>query len=116
LILALMAFWSLTSILRLRLSRPYLLACIPLLVLGMCSIYRHLNSPLTFCSSVYFPQRSTNAAGLLGYVPNSNKNVIVALQVETHDCIKNIEAIASVKGVDILFLGQNDLCMSMGLV
>jgi len=35
--------------------------------------------------------------------------------VETHDCIKNIDAIAAVKGVDVLFLGQNDLCMSAGL-
>jgi 4-hydroxy-2-oxoheptanedioate aldolase len=35
--------------------------------------------------------------------------------VETADCIKNIDEIAAVPGVDILFLGQNDLCMSMGL-
>jgi len=65
--------------------------------------------------SVYFPQRSTNKAGLLGYVGNANKNIIVALQVETASCIENIDEIAAVKGVDILFLGQNDLCMSMGL-
>ena len=65
--------------------------------------------------SVYFPQRSTNKDGLLGYVGNANKNVIVALQVETASCIKNMEEIAAVPGVDILFLGQNDLCMSMGL-
>jgi 4-hydroxy-2-oxoheptanedioate aldolase len=65
--------------------------------------------------SVYFPQRSTNKAGLLGYVGNANKNIIVALQVETASCIDNIAEIAAVPGVDILFLGQNDLCMSMGL-
>ncbi len=65
--------------------------------------------------SVYFPQRSTNKAGLLGYVGNANKNIIVALQVETASCIKHIDEIAAVKGVDLLFLGQNDLCMSMGL-
>jgi 4-hydroxy-2-oxoheptanedioate aldolase len=65
--------------------------------------------------SVYFPQRSTNKAGLLGYVGNANKNVIVALQVETASCIENITEIAAVPGVDMLFLGQNDLCMSMGL-
>jgi 4-hydroxy-2-oxoheptanedioate aldolase len=65
--------------------------------------------------SVYFPQRSTNKAGLLGYVGNANKNVIVALQVETASCVENIAEIAAVPGVDILFLGQNDLCMSMGL-
>jgi 4-hydroxy-2-oxoheptanedioate aldolase len=65
--------------------------------------------------SVYFPQRSMNRAGLLGYAGAANANVIVALQVETADCIRNIDEIAAVKGVDILFLGQNDLCMSMGL-
>jgi 4-hydroxy-2-oxoheptanedioate aldolase len=65
--------------------------------------------------SVYFPQRSTNKAGLLGYVPHANKNIIVALQVETASCIVNMAEIAAVPGVDILFLGQNDLCMSMGL-
>jgi len=65
--------------------------------------------------SVYFPQRSTNKAGLLGYVGNSNKNVIIAIQIETADSIKNMDDIAAVEGVDMLFLGQNDLCMSMGL-
>ena len=65
--------------------------------------------------SVYFPQRSTNKAGLLGYVGNANDNVIVALQVETASCIRNMAEIAAVPGIDILFLGQNDLCMSMGL-
>jgi len=71
--------------------------------------------PTVGTRSVYFPQRSTNKAGLLGYVGNANANIIVALQVETASCIQNIAAIAAVPGVDILFLGQNDLCMSMGL-
>jgi len=65
--------------------------------------------------SVYFPQRSTNKQGLLGYVGNANKNVFIAIQIETADSIKNIDEIAAVEGVDCLFLGQNDLCMSMGL-
>jgi 4-hydroxy-2-oxoheptanedioate aldolase len=71
--------------------------------------------PTVGTRSVYFPQRSTNKAGLLGYVGNANKNIIVALQVETASCIEHIAEIAAVPGVDILFLGQNDLCMSMGL-
>jgi 4-hydroxy-2-oxoheptanedioate aldolase len=71
--------------------------------------------PTAGTRSVYFPQRSTNKAGLLGYVGNANKNIMVALQVETASCIENIAEIAAVDGVDILFLGQNDLCMSMGL-
>jgi 4-hydroxy-2-oxoheptanedioate aldolase len=71
--------------------------------------------PTAGTRSVYFPQRSMNKEGLLGYAGGANKNLIAALQVETADCIKNIDEIASVPGVDILFLGQNDLCMSMGL-
>jgi 4-hydroxy-2-oxoheptanedioate aldolase len=71
--------------------------------------------PTAGTRSVYFPQRSMNKGGLLGYAGAANDNVIVALQVETADCIKNIDEIAAVPGVDLLFLGQNDLCMSMGL-
>jgi 4-hydroxy-2-oxoheptanedioate aldolase len=75
-----------------------------------CCLY-----PTAGTRSVYFPQRCTNESGLLGYVGNSNKNVVIALQVETAACIKNIDEILSVQGIDIAFLGQNDLCMSMGL-
>ena len=71
--------------------------------------------PMVGTRSVYFPQRATNKAGLLGYVGKANENVIVAMQVETAACIENIDEIAAVPGVDLLFLGQNDLCMSMGL-
>ena len=56
-----------------------------------------------------------NKAGLLGYAGKYNQDGIVTLQVETASCIENITEIAAVPGVDILFLGQNDLCMSMGL-
>eukprot|EP01051_Picozoa_sp_SAG22_P004293 SAG22_NODE_226_length_14668_cov_29.647495_9_plen_175_part_00 len=75
-----------------------------------CAMY-----PTAGTRSVYFPQRSMNAKGLLGYAGVHNKEVIVALQVETASCIENMEAISAVNGVDILFLGNNDLCMSMGL-
>lgn len=75
-----------------------------------CCLY-----PTAGTRSVYFPQRSMNKKGLLGYAGASNNNVIVAMQVETAACIENIEEIAAVPGIDMLFLGQNDLCMSMGL-
>jgi len=71
--------------------------------------------PTAGTRSVYFPQRSMNKRGLLGYAGDWNDNVICAMQVETADCIKNIDEIAAVPGIDLLFLGQNDLCMSMGL-
>ena len=75
-----------------------------------CALY-----PTTGTRSVYFPQRCMNKNGLLGYAGNWNKNVVLALQVETASCIENMAEIAAIPGVDILFLGQNDLCMSMGL-
>ena len=71
--------------------------------------------PTVGTRSVYFPQRSMNKGGLLGYAGGANSNTILALQVETASCIENIDEIAAVPGVDILFLGQNDLCMSIGL-
>jgi 4-hydroxy-2-oxoheptanedioate aldolase len=71
--------------------------------------------PTVGTRSVYFPQRSMNKGGLLGYAGSWNNEGIIALQVETASCIENIAEIAAVPGVDILFLGQNDLCMSMGL-
>src|SRR5262247_4579884 len=71
--------------------------------------------PTAGTRSVYFPQRSMNKRGLLGYAGDWNDNVIAAMQVETADCIKNIDEIAAVPGIDMMFLGQNDLCMSMGL-
>src|SRR5260370_22096067 len=65
--------------------------------------------------SVYLPKRRVHVGGRLGYAGAAYKNTIRALEVETADCIKNMDEIAAVPGVDILFLGQNDLCMSMGL-
>ena len=65
--------------------------------------------------SVYFPQRSMDKQGLLGYAGGKNDDVLIALQVETADCITNMEEICAVPRVDLLFLGQNDLCVSMGL-
>src|SRR5205814_9088388 len=71
--------------------------------------------PYVCTRAVYCPRRSMNKDGRLGYAGDWDKNGIVALQVETADCIKNIDEISAVPGVHILFLGQNDLCMSMGL-
>ena len=71
--------------------------------------------PTAGTRSVYHPQRSNIKKGLLGYVGNANKNVIVMCQIETKEGIQNVDAIAAVDGVDVLFLGPNDLCMSTGL-
>src|SRR5579872_2074856 len=61
-----------------------------------CMLY-----PTSGTRSVYFPQRSMNKRGLLGYAGDWNKNCVAALQVETADCIKNIDEIAAVPGLDL---------------
>lgn len=75
-----------------------------------CCLY-----PTAGTRSVYWPQPCMNEKGLLGYAGSIHKNIIVAIQVETADCVKNIDEILSIKGLDMAFLGQNDLCLSMGL-
>jgi len=71
--------------------------------------------PTTGTRSVYFPQACMNEKGLLGYAGSTGKNLIIAIQVETASCIEHVDEILSVPGIDIAFLGQNDLCLSMGL-
>ncbi len=94
---------------------PYINTAAELEAAVSCCKYPLPNGAANGTRSVYFPQRCTNQAGLLGYAGAHNDNVIVAMQVETKACIDNMEEIAKVDGVDIMFLGQNDLCMSMGL-
>lgn len=65
--------------------------------------------------SVYHPQPSNVAEGLLPSVGGANARVLVIVQIETADGAKNVEDIAKVDGVDMLFLGPNDFCMSAGL-
>ncbi len=49
------------------------------------------------------------------YFYRANDNLLVALILETREAVQNLEAIASVSGVDVLFLGPFDLCLSLGL-
>jgi 4-hydroxy-2-oxoheptanedioate aldolase len=48
------------------------------------------------------------------YVAKANANTLVCLMLEEVEAIKNIEQIAAVKGVDVLFIGSGDLSTSMG--
>ena len=53
-------------------------------------------------------------AGVPGYVDTANKETAIAVQIETPEAIENVEAIAAVEGVDILFLGPGDLALRYG--
>jgi len=49
------------------------------------------------------------------YFAKANRNILVLLILETHEAIANLEAILAVPGVDGIYLGPFDLCLSLGL-
>ncbi|HOC02520.1 MAG TPA: HpcH/HpaI aldolase/citrate lyase family protein [Candidatus Ratteibacteria bacterium] len=50
------------------------------------------------------------------YFEKSNENILVIVQIEHIDAVRNLESIISVKGIDAVFIGTNDLSASMGLI
>ena len=49
------------------------------------------------------------------YFYRANDNLLVVLILETKEAVNNLEAIAAVPGLDVLYLGPFDLCLSLGL-
>lgn len=50
---------------------------------------------------------------LADYVKTANRTLITAVQIETPQAVANADAIAAVEGVDALFIGPNDLALSL---
>lgn len=65
--------------------------------------------------SIYYPQKASNADGLVGYIGNSMENTVTSVQIETKEAIENIESILDTPNLDVAFLGRFDLAFSMGL-
>ncbi|MBK7713241.1 MAG: 2,4-dihydroxyhept-2-ene-1,7-dioic acid aldolase [Bacteroidales bacterium] len=53
--------------------------------------------------------------GFSDYVENANKDLVIMIQIEHRDAVKNIDEILKVKGIDSVFIGPYDLSASMGL-
>ncbi len=49
------------------------------------------------------------------YLKQANENTFIAVQAETTQAIENIDEIASVDGVDCIFVGPFDLSISLGI-
>ncbi len=49
------------------------------------------------------------------YIDFINKEILVIVQIETKASVANLEAIAGVPGVDVLFIGPEDLSIALGL-
>ena len=50
------------------------------------------------------------------YLQNAEKDIFLAMQIETPAGVENAEAMASVDGVDALFVGPSDLAATMGYI
>lgn len=63
------------------------------------------------------PALATSRWGVTGeaYVKFANEQVMVIAIIETQEAVANIDAIASVPGIDVLFVGPNDLSFSLGV-
>lgn len=49
------------------------------------------------------------------FMDYQNSRTLAIAQIETAEAVENIEEIASVKGLDVLLIGPNDLSISMGM-
>ncbi|KAK7409082.1 hypothetical protein QQX98_008743 [Neonectria punicea] len=48
------------------------------------------------------------------YLLRANDNVMICVQIESRKALENVEEIANVEGIDMLFIGPNDLASSLG--
>jgi 2-keto-3-deoxy-L-rhamnonate aldolase RhmA len=53
---------------------------------------------------------------LSSYLRSANAETLVGVQIETKEAMDHLEAIAGVEGVDLLFVGPQDLTLSLGLL
>src|SRR5262245_21692877 len=60
--------------------------------------------------------RATRFGRIKDYAKRAHEEICVLVQVETEQALANLEAIASVDGVDGVFIGPADLHASMGLM
>jgi 2-keto-3-deoxy-L-rhamnonate aldolase RhmA len=58
---------------------------------------------------------SRHGMGAAEYVRFANENVVVVVIIEQKEAVENIESIASVPGLGVLFVGVNDLSYSLGV-
>jgi 4-hydroxy-2-oxoheptanedioate aldolase len=62
------------------------------------------------------PLRAANYTfGNAEYLAEADDNILVVLILETREAVENLDAIASVPGVDALYLGPADLSLAYGL-
>jgi 2-keto-3-deoxy-L-rhamnonate aldolase RhmA len=61
------------------------------------------------------PRRASRyGAEIIEYVRRANDDVLVILQIETQEAVEKIDEILSVAGIDVAFIGPDDLSLNLG--
>ena len=71
--------------------------------------------PLAGKRSVGLSRAHSFGPGFSDYVENANNDLLIMIQIEHIEGVKNIDEILKVKGIDSIFIGPYDLSASMGL-
>jgi 2-keto-3-deoxy-L-rhamnonate aldolase RhmA len=71
--------------------------------------------PLEGRRSVGLSRAHSFGPGFSKYVENANKDLVIMIQIEHKEGVRNIDEILKVKGIDSIFIGPYDLSASMGL-
>jgi 4-hydroxy-2-oxoheptanedioate aldolase len=60
--------------------------------------------------------RASRYGRVKDYLKNASSEICVLVQVETREALRELETIASVEGIDGVFIGPNDLAASFGQI
>lgn len=50
-----------------------------------------------------------------GYLAFTQQELLGIIQIETRECLEDLDAIAALEGVDVLFVGPSDLSLALGI-
>lgn len=59
--------------------------------------------------------RSSSFGHVPDYLARADDNLLISVQIETAKAVENVASIASVEGIDLIFVGPNDLSGSVGV-
>lgn len=58
--------------------------------------------------------RASRYGALPDYAENAHDELLLMVQIEHHEAVDNLAEIAAIPGIDVLFIGPNDLSASIG--
>jgi 4-hydroxy-2-oxoheptanedioate aldolase len=115
-------------VVRVAANQPYLI-CFALdagargLIVPMVNTREEAEAAVRACR--YFPAGNRSNAGVRGewgefknyrdYMDAVNNELVILPMIETNQALENLDAIASVPGVDVLLIGPSDLSIELGV-